>query len=205
MELLHYLADHAHDLILQMPYFWIFVFMTIESSFIPFPSEIVMIPAGYFAATGKISFFLWFLAGLWGSIAWALINYAIWYYGWSKLIARLIGKNNNDLCVDFFKKHGDTTTLIGRFIPGIRQIISLPAGVFRMDMKKFLIYTSIGAWLWALILMIFGYYIGENKELFLQYKYHFTIGSLVVITLAIYAKIKILQYLQRHTQRSTQQ
>jgi membrane protein DedA with SNARE-associated domain len=58
MELLHYLADHAHDLILQMPYFWIFVFMTIESSFIPFPSEIVMIPAGYFAATGKISFFL---------------------------------------------------------------------------------------------------------------------------------------------------
>jgi membrane protein DedA with SNARE-associated domain len=199
MDFLNNLATNAHDLILQMPYFWIFVLMTIESSFIPFPSEVVMIPAGYFAATGKISFFLGFLAGLWGSIAWALINYAIGYYGWSKLITRLIWEKNNNLCINYFKKHWDTTTLIGRFIPWIRQIISLPAWAFKMEMNKFLIYTAIWAWLWALILMIFGYFVWENKDLFMQYKYHFTFWSIIVISILIYLKIKILQYLQKDT------
>jgi membrane protein DedA with SNARE-associated domain len=161
---------------------------------------VVMIPAGYFAATGKISFFLAFLAWLLGSIAGALINYVIGYYGGSKLISKLIGVKNNDLCIAYFEKHGDTTTLIGRFIPWIRQIISLPAWVFRMNMQKFIIYTSIGAGLWALILMVFGFFVWENKDLFLEYKYHFTFASIIGITLLIYIKIKVLRYLQKDTE-----
>jgi membrane protein DedA with SNARE-associated domain len=200
MDFLSSLALHAHDLILEQPYFWIFTLMTVESSFIPFPSEVVMIPAGYFAATGKISFFLAFLAWLLGSIAGALINYVIGYYGGSKLISKLIGVKNNDLCIAYFEKHGDTTTLIGRFIPWIRQIISLPAWVFRMNMQKFIIYTSIGAGLWALILMVFGFFVWENKDLFLEYKYHFTFASIIGITLLIYIKIKVLRYLQKDTE-----
>ncbi|MDD2566310.1 MAG: DedA family protein [Candidatus Gracilibacteria bacterium] len=199
MDFFNNLAVNAHDLILQMPYFWIFILMTIESSFIPFPSEVIMIPAGFFASTGKINFFLGFLAGLFGSLAGAMINYAIGYYGGSKLITKLIGESNNNLCLNYFKKHGDNTTLIGRFIPGIRQIISLPAGVFKMNFKKFVIYTSIGAGLWVLILMIFGYFVGENKELFIQYKYYFTIGSIVLVSVLIYLKIIILKYLQKDT------
>ncbi len=199
MDILNNLAINAHDLIIQMPYFWIFILMTIESSFIPFPSEIIMIPAGYFAATGKIQFFFGFLAGLWGSLTWAIINYIIGYYWWSKLIVYLIWKNNNTLCINFFKKHWDSTTLIGRFIPWIRQIISLPAWVFKMEIKKFLLYTAIWAWIWCLILMIFWYFLWENIDLFLQYKYYFVFWSIIIISFIIYIKIKILKYLQKDT------
>lgn len=199
MDFFNNLAVNAHDLILQMPYFWIFILMTIESSFIPFPSEVIMIPAWFFASTWKINFFLWFLAWLFWSLAWAMINYAIWYYGWSKLITKLIWESNNNLCLNYFKKHWDNTTLIWRFIPWIRQIISLPAWVFKMNFKKFVIYTSIWAWLWVLILMIFGYFVWENKELFIQYKYYFTIGSIVLVSVLIYLKIIILKYLQKDT------
>lgn len=180
-----------------MPYFWIFVFMTIESSFIPFPSEVVMIPAWYLAATGKISFFFGFLAGLGGSMLWATINYYIGYFGGKKIITKIIGEKNNNLCVSYFDKYGDHTTLIGRFIPGVRQIISLPAGVFKMNLQKFMIYTAIWAGIWALILMLFGYFIGENKELFFEYKYYLTAGTIVLVVLLIYLKIQLLKYFNR--------
>lgn len=199
MDYINSLTASAHDLILQMPYFWIFVLMTVESSFIPFPSEVVMIPAWYFASIWKINFLLAFLAWLWWSLAWAIINYLIWYYGWRKLITKLIWEKNNDLCLNYFKKHWDNTTLLWRFIPWIRQIISLPAWVFKMDFKKFILYTSIWAWIWTLILMVFGYFVWENKELFMQYKYHFTIWSIVLVLVLIYLKIKILKYLQKDT------
>lgn len=197
MDFLNTLATNAHDLILQMPYFWIFVLMTIESSFIPFPSEVVMIPAWYFAATDKINFFLWFLAWITWSLLWAIINYIIWYYGWSKLITKLIWEKNNDICIKFFKKHWDNTTLIWRFIPWIRQIISLPAWVFKMNFTKFLLYTWIWAWIWVLILMIFGYFVWENKELFMQYKYHFTFWAIIVVWILIYIKMLILKLLKK--------
>ena len=70
-----------------------------------------------------------------------------------------------------------------------------------MNMQKFIIYTSIGAGIWALILMVFGFVVWENKELFLEYKYHFTIASIVGISLLIYIKIKVLRYLQKDTQK----
>lgn len=197
MDFLNTLSSSAHDLILQMPYFWIFALMTIESSFIPFPSEVVMIPAWYFAATGKINFLLWFLAWLGWSLLWAAINYIIWYYGWSKLITKLIWEKNNDICIKFFKKHWDNTTLIWRFIPWIRQIISLPAWAFKMNFAKFLLYTWIGAWIWVLILMAFGYFVWENKELFMQYKYYFTFGSIIIVWILIYLKVIILKLLKK--------
>lgn len=155
IDFLHALALHSHSLIEQAPYFWIFVFMTIESSFVPFPSEVVMIPAGYFAATGKVNFVLAFAAGLGGSLVGAIINYVIGYYGGRKVVRLVIGKKNDAICVSFFEKYGDNATLIGRFIPAVRQLISLPAGVFRMNVAKFAFYTGLGAGIWCLILMVF--------------------------------------------------
>ena len=201
-EFFHSLADHAHDLILGAPYIWIFVLMTIESSFIPFPSEVVMIPAGYFAATGKIHFFLGLMAGLAGSLLGASINYVLGYYGGSVLAKKLLSDKYYNICVHYFEKHGDSTTLIGRFIPAIRQLISLPTGVFRMHFGKFFLYTGLGAGIWCLILMVFGYIAGENQALFSEYKYHFTFGVLILVSIAIYVKIKIIQYLSKSTEVS---
>ncbi|MEF2175346.1 MAG: DedA family protein [Candidatus Absconditabacteria bacterium] len=197
IELLHNVASHASEYIMQAPYLWIFIFMTVESSFIPFPSEVVMIPAGYLASTGKINFLLGFLMGLGGSVLGAIINYTIGCYGGVVIIKKLIGTKNNDLCVKYFQKHGDITTLIGRFIPAIRQLISLPAGAFKMNFKNFIIYTTIGAGIWAFILMIAGYIVGENIELFMEYKYPVIGGTILLISLLVYAKVKIIKYINR--------
>ena len=197
MEILSNLALQAHDLILQMPYLWIFILMTIESTILPLPSEIVMIPAWYFVAMGKVNFVLAFLSWVLWSLAWAMINYTIWYYWWSKLIKRLIWEKYNDICVNYFEKHWDITTLIWRLLPWIRHLVSLPAWVFKMDLMKFTIYTCVWSAVWVLILMLFWYYVWENKELFMQYKYHVVLWSVVVISIIVYIKIKIIQYLQK--------
>lgn len=202
MELLHSFADQAHGLLSQMPYFWIFILMTVESSFIPFPSEVVMIPAWYFASTGKVNLFLAFMAWVAWSLLWAMINYFIWYYWWKRLIKKLIWEEYNDICINYFKKYWDNTTLIWRFIPWIRQLISLPAWVFKMDIAKFMLYTSLWAWSWCLILILFGYFAWENKELFFEYKYYFTFWAILIVSFIIYIKYRIIKYLQYKTRKA---
>lgn len=197
IELLHNVASHASEYIMQAPYLWIFIFMTVESSFIPFPSEVVMIPAWYLASTGKINFLLGFLMWLGGSVLGAIINYTIWCYWWVVIIKKLIWTKNNDLCVKYFQKHWDITTLIGRFIPAIRQLISLPAWAFKMNFKNFIIYTTIWAWIWAFILMIAWYIVWENIELFMEYKYPVIGWTILLISLLVYAKVKIIKYINR--------
>lgn len=197
MEFLHTIASQAYDLILQMPYFWVFIFMTIESSFIPFPSEAVMIPAWYFSSLWNVNFILALIAWISWSLLWAIINYYIWYYWWRKLIIKLIWENNNNTCINFFEKYWDNTTFIWRFIPWIRQIISLPAWAFKMDIFKFSIYTSLWAWIWCLILLIFWYFVWANKELFFVYKYYFTAWAILFAVIMIYLKFKIINFIQK--------
>lgn len=201
MEILKNIANHSSELISQMPYFWIFILMVVESSFIPFPSEVVMIPAWYYVATWNVNFVLALASWTFWSLLGAIINYIIWYYWWKALVKRLIWEKANDLCVNYFEKHWDNTTLIWRFLPWIRQIISLPAWVFKMDMTKFIIYTVAWAWIWCLMLMLFWYYAWENKELFFKYKYYFTLLAIFIAILTIYIKLKVVQYLQRNTKK----
>jgi membrane protein DedA with SNARE-associated domain len=183
------LADMAQWLvnaIFGMGYWGIFLLMSIESSFIPFPSEIVLIPAGYLAAKGEMSLWLIFLSALAGSITGALINYygALWI---GRNVLESYGKyffikpealHKMD---DFFVQHGHISTFTGRLIPGIRQIISIPAGLTRMNMKTFLAYTALGAGIWSLILIILGYSIGENEELIKEYLHQIT--YIVIVTI----------------------
>lgn len=153
------------DVVGQLGYFGIFCMMFLESSFFPFPSEVVMIPAGYLAFRGEMNIYLAIFMGILGSLGGALFNYYLALKFGRKAILRF-GKyfffnessmQNMEL---FFKNHGEISTFVGRLIPAVRQYISLPAGLAQMNLAKFSFYTSIGAGIWVVILAIIGWYIG---------------------------------------------
>ncbi|HPY96071.1 MAG TPA: DedA family protein [Candidatus Cloacimonadota bacterium] len=185
----------------QMGYTGIIVLMTIESSFIPFPSEIVIPPAAYLASQGQMNLFLVIASGVAGSLIGALINYflAVWLgrslvykLADTKLVhMMLIDRGKIEKAEEYFNKYGNMSTLIGRLIPAIRQLISIPAGLARMDLKRFIFFTTLGAGVWNVILALLGYYFGENKALLHLYYEEIKIGIiLVVIAAAIFIIVR---------------
>lgn len=157
------------DLIEQAGYFGIFILMAIESSVIPLPSEVVMIPAGYLVYLNKMNMTLVILAGTLGSLAGALINYFIAMKLGRPFIRKygkyfLLKAKSIEKTEVFFNKHGEISTFVGRLIPLIRHYISLPAGLAKMNLLKFSIYTLLGALIWVSILSYFGYYLGASFE-----------------------------------------
>lgn len=185
------IAQTIVDLIFDWGYVGIFSLMAIESSFIPFPSEIVLIPAGYLASKGDMNFGLVMLAGLGGSMLGAFINYYLAYFLGRKILSRygkyfFISQNSLVKMDNYFEKHGAISTFIGRLIPGIRQLISIPAGLSHMNLVTFSTYTALGAGIWALILVSLGYFIGENQELIDTYLKQITmivLGLLILLGL----------------------
>ncbi len=157
------------ETIFQLGYPGIFALMALESSFVPFPSEVVLPPAGYLAAQGRMSAPLVFAAGLAGSLVGALVNYYLavalgrpLLHKYSRYV--LIKQASLDRAEAFFRRHGEISTFIGRLIPVIRQLISLPAGLARMRLDRFALYTSIGAGIWCMVLTVIGWYLGRNAE-----------------------------------------
>ncbi len=153
--------------ILALGYPGIVVLMAIESSFIPFPSEIVVPPAGFHAARGDMNLGLVILAGLLGSLIGAFVNYYLAVYAGRPFIIKygryfLITEDKLAKCERFFANHGEITTFVGRLLPGIRQLISFPAGLARMNLAKFTLYTALGAGIWTVILAYFGYAVGKS-------------------------------------------
>jgi len=151
-------------------YLGIFLLMTIESSFFPFPSEIIMIPSGYLVQQGKLSLFGVILSGTLGSLLGALINYYLAYsLGRNFLIKNkkyfFITEKTFFRAEEFFLKHGYISTFLGRLIPGIRQYISIPAGLSCLDLKLFSLLTCLGAGTWVAILALLGYLLGDNQLL----------------------------------------
>jgi membrane protein DedA with SNARE-associated domain len=198
--MIHEIAQFITDQIFDMGYLGIFFLMLIESSFIPFPSEIVLVPAGYLASKGDMDVSLILLASLFGSIGGALINYFGALYVGRKFLLKfgkyiLISKETLDKMELFFQKHGAISTFTGRLIPGIRQLISIPAGLSKMNLKVFIFYTSLGALIWSIILVALGYIIGENQELIKEY-----LSQIVTITLACVAIITAF-YIYNHKRK----
>ena len=199
--MIHEIAQFITDQIFDMGYLGIFFLMLIESSFIPFPSEIVLVPAGYLASKGDMDISLILFASLMGSIGGALINYFGALYVGRKFLLRygkyvMIKKETLDKMEEFFKKHGAISTFTGRLIPGIRQLISIPAGLSKMNLKVFIFYTSLGALLWSIILVALGYLIGENQELIKEY-----LSQIVTITLVCVAIITAF-YIYNHKRKN---
>lgn len=182
----------------HLNYWTITILMTIESSFIPFPSEIVVPPAAYKAAVNdEMNVFLVVFFATLGADFGALINYYLAKWLGRPIIYKFANSRLGHIClIDeekvkkaevYFDKHGALSTFIGRLIPGIRQLISIPAGLAKMKLSTFLIYTTIGAGIWNIVLAAIGYSLSsvpgmENEEMMMQTvtKYSSLIGYVII-------------------------
>lgn len=157
-----------------MGYPGIFLLMAMESSVIPVPSELVMPPAGYLVHQGKLSMGLVILSGTLGSLVGAYANYFCARWLGRPLVIRYgryvwITEEHFNRVERYFLRHGEISTFIGRLLPVIRHLISIPAGIARMNHWRFTCYTTLGAALWVSILAWIGYFIGENQSLIQLY------------------------------------
>ena len=176
-------------------YVGVFCLMFLESSFFPFPSEVVMIPAGYLAFKGEMSLAGALLAGTGGSLAGALFNYYLSVKLGRKLLlkyGRYVGFDETKMTKleVFFNKHGEISTFNGRLIPGVRQYISLPAGLARMNLFRFCLYTSLGASIWMVVLIALGYFLGSNETLVKEY-----LRLIIYAALVFVAVLSVAYYL----------
>lgn len=182
-------------------YLGIFIGMFLESTFIPVPSEIIMIPAGMSAAQGTMNIYAIIALGTLGSLCGALFNYFL-AVSFGRSILFKIGKyffikpKTIIKIEEFFYKHGAISTFIGRLIPGARHYISLPAGIAKMNLFKFCFYTTLGSFIWCVILTYLGFFVGKNQDLIKEY-----LGILILACLALCA-ISILIYIRIHRKKS---
>ncbi|MCT7548451.1 DedA family protein [Aliarcobacter butzleri] len=182
----------------DLGYFGIFILMFLESTVFPIPSEVVMIPAGYLAHKGEMNIYIVILLGILGSLGGALFNYYFALKFGRKFLMKygkyfLVSHESIEKTEKFFKNHGHISTFSGRLIPGLRHYISLPAGLARMNLFVFCLYTTLGATIWVIILTLLGYYIGDNEELVKEYLRYLIVGLLLCLTLLgiwYYKKIK---------------
>lgn len=189
----------------HMNYASITALMTIESSFIPFPSEVVIPPAAFVAseptsvlcATGvyPIDVMIIVLFGTLGALLGAIINYVLSVWLGRPIIYKFADSKLGHLCLlssekvqkaeDYFRVHGNMSTFIGRFIPGIRQLISIPAGLSRMHFGAFLFYTFIGAFAWNCVLALLGYIANGQMDIIKEYSHELSVAILVLAVAVI--------------------
>lgn len=194
----------------HLNYWVITLLMAIESSFIPFPSEVVVPPAAYKAATtGELNVFLVVVCASVGACIGALVNYFLARYLGRPLVYRFAESRLGHMCLiddakveraeRYFDEHGAVGTFFGRLVPAVRQLISIPAGLARMNLGRFLLYTTLGASLWNTILAGMGWYIGhyysgQLEEKVAQYSGELKIAMLVlgaaVVLYLIYKGVK---------------
>jgi len=197
--------DWLLNALMAIGYPGIVALMAMESSILPVPSELVMPPAGYLAARGQMSFAIALVCGVVGSVIGALAN----YYG-AQLIGRpliqrygkyvLLSERNLLRSERFFAEHGEISTLIGRLFPVIRHLVSVPAGLHRMPLPRFVLYTAVGAGVWCAILTYIGYFLGQHEGALRNEEIHryVTWALLVLVPLSV---IVILVYLWRRRKR----
>ena len=193
----------------HLNYATITLLMTIESSFIPFPSEVVVPPAAYMAAVkGEMNIFLVVLFATIGASLGALINYYLAKWLGRPIVYKFANSRVGHMCLideakvqhaeEYFDKHGALSTFIGRLIPAVRQLISIPAGLARMKMSTFLLYTCLGAGIWNAILATIGWYLStvpgiETEEQLLEKvtQYSHEIGY-IFIALAAFVVVYLI-------------
>lgn len=161
------------DLFRGMGYPGIIALMAVESSVLPLPSELVMPPAGYLAAKGEMSAVLAIGCGVLGSMLGALANYGLaWWLGRAFFLRLgryvLITEKGLDRSERYFAAHGEISTFLGRMLPVVRHLISIPAGIARMHLGRFVLFTGLGALVWCTVLTWIGWFIGSREDVILE-------------------------------------
>jgi membrane protein DedA with SNARE-associated domain len=169
-------------------YFGVFFLMVLESMIFPIPSELVLPFAGFLIARGEMGFLLAILFATLGSLVGSLLSYYIGKYGGNKFVFKygkyfLLSEKHLINVEKWFSKKGELTIFIGRFIPIVRHIISIPAGIGKMNIKKFSLYTIIGAGMWNSFLIYVGFVLGNNWEKIKHYSDYISWGILGIIVL----------------------
>lgn len=185
----------------NLNYLTVMLLMAVESSFIPFPSEVVIPFAAYKAAQGDLNVFMVVLAGTAGALMGALFNYYFAKYLGRPLVYKfsdstlgkllLLSQEKVEHAEKYFIKHGKASTFIGRLVPAVRQLISLPAGLANMNIRDFILYTLAGAGIWNIILAVIGYFIYDLKDKIFPYLDDILIG--IGIIFVVYLVIKGIQ------------
>jgi len=173
----------------------IFLLMAMESSVIPVPSELVMPPAGYLAQQGQMNMAAVIICGTLGSLVGAYANYFAAHYLGRPLLLKYgkyvwITEEKFAKVERYFKDHGEISTFIGRLLPVVRHLISLPAGLAGMNHVKFSLYTLLGAGIWVTVLSYIGYFIGANQELIMRYSHQALIGVVIVCAVIVYFYVR---------------
>ncbi len=189
MAITEVLSMFVVHVIETLGYFGIFIMMTLESACIPFPSEVIMPFAGFVVHEGHLDFLGIVIIGTLGNLVGSLIAYYVGLKGGRPILERygkyiLITSEKLDWADDIFNKYGSITVFVGRILPVIRTFISLPAGIARMDIKKFTIYTTLGCLPWTLVLAYLGVILGQNWSILTNY-FHILDVILVIAIIAL--------------------
>ncbi len=184
----------------NLNYFTIALLMAIESTFLPLPSEIVIPFAAYKAGQGDLNVFIVVLAGTTGALTGSLINYTLAYYLGRPIVYKFAGSKLGKIFLlseervmhaeEYFIRNGKTSTFIGRLVPGVRHLISIPAGLAKMSLRDFMLYTFIGAGIWNVILAFIGYYLYAVREQIFPYLGHILLGIGVIFVVYLIIKAR---------------
>ena len=203
----------------QWGYGGIVFLMFLESSFFPVPGEVAMVPAGYLASPAyrlsesyvpgqEMNLFLAILMGIIGSILGSLVNYYVAMWLGRRLLLRfgryiLLSESRFQKIESFFLRHGEIATFTGRLIPAVRQHIAMPAGLVRMHMGRFLLFTSAGAGVWITGMSLVGYWAGQSEEMVGHYS---AIASVVTLSFCLLlVTVYVLIYMMRRRQKRCSQ
>lgn len=187
--IINHIGQLAINIIQSLGYFGLVILMALESMVVPLPSELVMPFAGFLASQGKFSFIYVVIFSTLGSIIGSLISYYIGKYGGNPLVLKygkflLLDANDLEKTEKWFGKRGERTIFISRFIPVVRHLISIPAGIGKMNIWKFIVYTAFGAAMWNAFLTYLGYVLGENWESMRKYSEYISIAVVIFLIIA---------------------
>lgn len=201
------LAHYIIFLIEKTTYLGIFILMGLESALIPIPSEVTMPFSGFLAQQGKLNFWLIIIVGTIANLAGSLISYYVGYFLEETVLTGIIKKygkfilltvGDYDHAYRWFTKYGDKIIFISRLLPAVRTVISLPAGVFKMNLKKFVIYTTLGCFIWSTILTYIGVTLGKNwnslEVYFRKFQIIIALAFIILVVIYINHKLKILKF-----------
>ena len=204
--ILESLSNWIQEFILAIGYPGIVLVMAIENIFPPIPSELVLPFGGALSAKGDMNFWGVVAAGTAGSVIGALVLYTVGYFAREAGVRRLIAvygryifvsEQDLDRAADWFERYGEAVVFFGRLIPIIRSIISVPAGYTRMNLGRFLLFTTLGTLLWSLLLTYIGRVLGENWESITEFTGPYQNATLVVLVVAVIAFIGWRAYKRR--------